>query len=133
MLEFLRQWLYTGIGACATGIIFFFWNRFKRGHALIVEDEKRIFLGETNRKIEKINDTLESITTTIEALREGVLSSHFNALREKSIKYIKQGYVYPDELQVYQEELDTYKKLGGNGHMTPWATKVLQLDNKSEH
>ena len=128
--EFWRQWIFTGLGAIVSGLCVYLWGKFKKGADLCSEYNKEEFLKDTNKKIEDIYNTLAQITDTIDALREGVLSSHFNALRKESIRYIERGYIYPDELQLYEEELGTYVRLGGNGHMDGWKAKVMTLPNQ---
>ena len=87
--EFWRQWIFAGLGAIVSGLCVYLWSKFKKGADLYSEYNKEEFLKDTDKKIEDIHKTLAQITDTIDALREGVLSSHFNALRKESIHYIE--------------------------------------------
>ena len=91
--EFWRQWIFAGLGAIVSGLCVYLWSKFKKGADLYSEYNKEEFLKDTDKKIEDIHKTLAQITDTIDALREGVLSSHFNALRKESIHYIERGYI----------------------------------------
>lgn len=131
----------------------------KKAFNLLKSEKKIEYLSEVNKKIEdnniamnnKINQVHEDLETFkeislgadqeheeqmdkildgIASLREGILSSHFNLLLNKSMDYIKRGWISVEELELYEEELIVYKKLGGNGHLDPWIDKVRKLPNK---
>lgn len=73
---------------------------------------------------------MKIIMQGIQSLQKGVLSSHFNMLLNKSMTYIKRGWVSVEELSLYEEELAVYKELHGNGHLDPWIDKVRRLPNQ---
>ena len=73
---------------------------------------------------------MKIIMQGIQSLQKGVLSSHFNMLLNKSMLYIKRGWVSVEELSLYEEELVVYKELHGNGHLDPWIEKVRRLPNQ---
>lgn len=96
---------------------------------------------EVNNKLEEFKEKstnadeahqkqMEQIMQGIQALQQGVLSSHFNMLLNKSMTYIKRGWVSVEELELYEEELIVYRNLHGNGHLDPWIAKVRRLPNQ---
>ena len=91
-----------------------------------LEEFKNISLGAD----EEHEEQMTKILSAIETLREGILSSHFNMLLNKSMKYVKRGWITVEELELYEEELEVYKNLKGNGHMDAWIAKVRALPNK---
>lgn len=91
-----------------------------------LEDFKMISLGADQEHEEQ----MEKILGAIDALREGILSAHFNTLLNKSMKFVKRGWISVEELELYEEELEIYKHLKGNGHMDSWVAKVRALPNK---
>ena len=91
-----------------------------------VENFKLMSLGAD----EEHNDKMEKILSAIEELREGVLSSHFNMLLNKAMRYVSQEWISVEDLEIFEEEYEVYKHLHGNGHMNSWVTKVRALPNK---
>lgn len=79
---------------------------------------------------EEHQEQMKIIVQGIQALQKGVLSSHFNMLLNKSMTYIKRGWISVEELNLYEEELGVYKDLHGNGHLDPWIEKVRRLPNQ---
>jgi len=63
-------------------------------------------------------------------LRLGVLDAHLQGLVNTCEEYIKRGYITMVELQSYQERLNVYHKLGGNGHMDIWDEKIRALPHQ---
>ena len=134
-------------------------NGIKKAFNLLKNSKKAEYLSEVNKKIEDNNNAMnqkiqevqqnleafkeislgadqeheeqmDKILDGISALQKGILSSHFNLLLNKSMEYIKRGWISVEELELYEEELIVYKKLGGNGHLDPWIEKVRKLPNK---
>ena len=48
-------------------------------------------------------------------------------LLEKCKKFIRQGWISADELELLEKDYATYKSLNGNGHMELWMTRVRSL------
>ena len=90
-----------------------------------LEDFKESSVGADEAQEEKLNQ----IIAGMQSLQQGVLSSHFNMLLNKSMTYIKRGWISVEELELYEEELIVYKNLHGNGHLDPWIAKVRRLPN----
>ena len=101
-------------------------NQKIEGYHSELEDFKSISLGADQEHEEQ----MEKILGAIENLREGILSSHFNMLLNKSMKYVRRGWITVEELELFEEELEVYKNLKGNGHMDAWIAKVRALPNK---
>ena len=146
-------WLKWLLGIIA-GVIAIFYKKITKKITEYVtyrqQKKKEELFKETNEKITKIEGTigelkqsvnnnheelmkgfesLEKIVEQIETLREGMLSSHFNALKDKSIEFIKQRWISPEDLEHYEEDYAVYKALHGNGKMDPWVKKVRALPN----
>lgn len=62
-----------------------------------------------------------------DGIRDAILDIHLEKLIQDSINYIEKGMITTRELEDYQERYETYKKLGGNGHLDAWRPKVLSL------
>ena len=69
----------------------------------------------------------ERIMNILIPMREALLSSHYQALLEKCKRYVQAGQLTADELDSLEKDYETYKKLGGNGHMELWMHRVRQL------
>jgi hypothetical protein len=76
------------------------------------------------RKLEELETR---IMTILDPLRDATLSSHYDALLEKCKYFVKQGSISVDELELLERDYETYKSLGGNGHMEVWMTKIRKL------
>lgn len=101
-----------------------FQDRVEELHLELMEGFKR--LDDTNKKFDEAN---AAIQTQLDALREGVLTTRFYALRDKSKMFIRQKWISPEDLELYEEEYLVYTSLGGNGKMDPWVKKVRALPN----
>ena len=148
-----EYWLKWALGIVALGISIFYkkiktkltdyvtYRQKKKKEELFKETNEQITkiegtIGELKQSVDdnheelmKGFDSLEKIVEQIEALREGMLSSHFNALKDKSIEFIKQKWISPEDLEHYEEDYAVYKALHGNGKMDPWVKKVRALPN----
>ena len=91
-----------------------------------LEEFKEHSVGADQQHEEQMQEIMNGITV----LTRGVLSSHFNMLLNKSMTYIKRGWISVEELSLYEEELVVYKDLHGNGHLDPWVDKVRKLPNE---
>lgn len=148
-----EYWLKWALGIAALGISIFY-KKIKTKLTDYVayrqKKKKEELFKETNEQIAKIEgtigklkqsvddnheelikgfDSLEKIVEQMEVLREGMLSSHFNTLKDKSIGFIKQKWISPEDLEHYEEDYAVYKTLHGNGKMDPWVKKVRALPN----
>lgn len=136
--EFWMKWLLAGLGAIATSIIVALWARIKKDAKYVkagreqevfknVYDEinelREITLGEYT----DLNDKVEAVIQNLDVLREGILSAHYNALKEKCTRQINARHISIYELEIIEEEYTLYKKLGGNGHMEALMVKVRSL------
>lgn len=136
--EFWMKWLLGGLGAIATAIIVALWTRIKKDAKYVkagreqevfknvydeINDLREITLGEYT----ELNDKVESVIQSLDVLREGILSAHYNALKEKCTRHINAGHISIYELEIIEEEYTLYKKLGGNGHMEALMVKVRSL------
>lgn len=63
----------------------------------------------------------------LDVVRKGVLDAHLQNLIATCKVYIQRGYITPSELEAYNERLNTYHALGGNGHMGPWDARIQSL------
>ena len=77
--------------------------------------------------LKKISELEEKIMAILIPIQEATLSSHYDALLEKCKKFIKQGSISADELELLEKDYATYKSLNGNGHMLMWITRVRNL------
>lgn len=136
--EFWMKWLLGGLGAIATSIIVALWARIKKDAKYVkagreqetfknvygeIDEFREITLGEYT----ELNDKVEAVMQSLDVLREGILSAHYNALKEKCTRHINARHVSIYELEIIEEEYTLYKKLGGNGHMEALMTKVRAL------
>ena len=72
----------------------------------------------------------ERVDEQMDGLRLGVLDAHLQNLIQTCKQYIRRGYITLDEYDVYKERYETYKKLGGNGHMDHWNKLIEELPHK---
>lgn len=146
--EYFMKWLFGIGGAGLTALLTYIWNKIKKGYSLIKEEDKEEFLKEVNDRIsedegkmkkikednekadQKINNKINSVVDILDLLKEGILSLHLDSLINECKYYIGQGWIPLDALERFEEKYSLYKKLGGNGHMEPWAKKVRKLPNK---
>lgn len=75
----------------------------------------------------KLSELEERMMNILVPMREALLSSHYQALLEKCKSHVQAGQLTADELDSLENDYETYKKLGGNGHMELWMTRVRQL------
>lgn len=74
---------------------------------------------------------LAEIRENTTGIRGALLTIHLHNLITDSKMYFKRGYITLDEWADYNHRYDTYKLLGGNGHMEPWYEKIGQLPNRA--
>lgn len=72
----------------------------------------------------------QKIDEQMESLRLGVLDAHLQNLISTCEVYIRRGYITLDEYKAYSERYETYKKLGGNGHMKHWNELIESLPHE---
>ena len=77
--------------------------------------------------VSELKDKMEVLIQNLDVLREGILSAHYNALKDKCVMHINAGHISIYELDIIEEEFTLYKKLGGNGHMDALIVKVRKL------
>lgn len=77
--------------------------------------------------LKKLIELEERIMKILVPIQEATLSSHYDALLEKCKKYIRQGSISADELELLEKDYEIYKSLGGNGHMLMWMTRIRTL------
>ena len=77
--------------------------------------------------LKKIAELEEKIMAILVPIQKATLSSHYDALLNKCKKFIKQGSITADELELLEKDYETYKSLHGNGHMELWITRVRNL------
>lgn len=77
--------------------------------------------------LKKLAELEEKIMTILVPIQEATLSSHYDALLEKCKNFIRQGSITVDELDLLEKDYETYKSLGGNGHMEMWMNRVRQI------
>ena len=75
----------------------------------------------------KLVELEERLMMMLTPMREALLSSHYQNLLEKCKKYVQAGEISADELDNIEKDYETYKALGGNGHMEMWMVRVRQL------
>lgn len=75
----------------------------------------------------RLAEVEERLMLILNPMREALLSSHYQALLEKCKRYVQAGQLTADELDSLEKDYQTYKKLGGNGHMELWMIRVRQL------
>lgn len=75
----------------------------------------------------KLVELEERLMLILGPMREALLSSHYQALLEKCKYFVSTGQITADELDSLERDYETYKKLGGNGHMEMWMLRVRQL------
>lgn len=110
------------------------WN----AHAKELKQEVEQFKSEQSQKNAELEQQIcaveENLMSKIEentsGVREAVLAMHLQTLITKSKQFITQKYISVDDLENYDEQVEVYKKLGGNGQLTPWASKVQKLPNE---
>ena len=77
--------------------------------------------------LKKLTELEDKIMTILIPIQRATLSSHYDALLEKCKYFIKQGSITVDELDLLEKDYETYKSLGGNGHMLMWMNRVRQI------
>ena len=77
--------------------------------------------------LKKLAELEERIMAILIPIQEATLSSHYDTLLEKCKKFIRQGSISADELELLEKDYATYKSLHGNGHMDMWMTRVRHL------
>ena len=77
--------------------------------------------------LKKIAELEQKIMTILIPMQKATLSSHYDTLLSKCKKYIQRGSISVDELDLLEKDYETYKSLGGNGHMEMWMTRVRAL------
>lgn len=103
---------------------------------------------ESDTKDQQILDTINNLATTIQAeheetkayrettekqielIQDGVRDVHLQNLIHTCEKFIKRGYITPEEREIYNQRYNLYKALGGNGHMEPWNNKMIALPSE---
>ena len=75
----------------------------------------------------KLAEVEQRLLTILEPMRAALLSSHYNNLLERCKRYVQAGEISADELDLLEKDYETYKNLGGNGHMEMWMVRVRQL------
>ena len=141
--EYWVKWALGILGTAATGLIAYLWSRIKKDATYIkagreqevfknVYDEIDELRETTLGEYTALNDKIEILLSSLDVLREGILSAHYNALKDKCIMYINAGHISIYELENIEEEFTLYKKLGGNGHMDALIAKVRKLKTTQE-
>lgn len=141
--EYWVKWALGILGAAATGLIAYLWSRIKKDATYVkagreqevfknVYDEIDELRETTLGEYTALNDKIEILLSSLDVLREGILSAHYNALKDKCIMYINAGHISIYELENIEEEFTLYKKLGGNGHMDALIAKVRKLKTTQE-
>lgn len=141
--EYWVKWALGILGTAATGLIAYFWSRIKKDAKYVkagreqevfknVYDEIDELRETTLGEYTALNDKIEILLSSLDILREGILSAHYNALKDKCIMYINAGHISIYELENIEEEFTLYKKLGGNGHMDALIAKVRKLKTTQE-
>lgn len=136
--EYWVKWALGILGAMATGLITYLGARIKKDAKYVkagreqevfksVYDEIDELRETTLGEYTELNDKIETLISSLDVLREGILSAHYNALKDKCIMYINAGHISIYELENIEEEFTLYKKLGGNGHMDALIAKVRSL------
>ena len=77
--------------------------------------------------LQKLVELETKIMAILIPIQNATLSSHYDALLEKCKKYIRQGSISMDELELIERDYETYKSLNGNGHMEMWMKRVRNL------
>ena len=77
--------------------------------------------------LKKLAELEEKIMSILIPIQEATLSSHYDTLLEKCKKFIRQGWISADELELLEKDYATYKSLHGIGHMELWMTRVRNL------
>lgn len=80
--------------------------------------------------LDRIEDVKEELTAILLPIQNATLSSHYERLIKKCKYYIQKGEITTDELDELEIDYQTYKLLGGNGHMDMWMNRVRQLPIK---
>lgn len=78
-------------------------------------------------EIAKVSDNVEDVRGSVVGIKKALLTIHLNNLIKDSQLYLSRGYITTVELEDYQSRYETYKLLGGNGHMDMWYPKVVNL------
>lgn len=141
--EYWFNWGLAGLGAIATTLIAYLWARIKKDAKYVkagreqevfknVYDEINELRESTLNEYTDLNDKIEVLISSLDVLREGILSAHYNALKDKCIMHINASHISIYELENIEEEFTLYKKLGGNGHMDALISKVRRLKTTQE-
>lgn len=108
-------------------------NEIKEHLEKVVEKSKKVDQGLR----EDLDDVSSKLATEIKestaGVRNAVMAIHLRNLITDSKTYIERGWISIDEWENYNSRYDTYKELGGNGHMDPWYPKVKALPNLPPH
>ena len=141
--EYWVKWALGILGAAATGLITYLWSRIKKDAKYVKAGREQEVFKNVYEEIDELRETtlgeytvlnnkIEILLSSLDILREGILSAHYNALKDKCIMYINAGHISIYELENIEEEFTLYKKLGGNGHMDALIEKVRKLKTTQE-
>lgn len=83
---------------------------------------------------EKIDNMEKNIMEILNPLKDAMLSFHLDSLILRCQEFVLQGWITIDDLERIESDYQTYKSLGGNGHMDAWMKRVrtLEIKNKEE-
>lgn len=133
LLDYFLKWFIPFLCAGLFGLLIKpLIDTFKQGHLVGKQEEWNQLSSELKEEISaKITTEIAGLRQELgektDGIRDAILDIHLEKLIQDSINYIEKGMITTRELEDYQERYETYKKLGGNGHLDAWRPKVLSL------
>ena len=83
---------------------------------------------------EEIDNMKREIMDILTPLKDAMLSFHLDSLILRCQEFVIQGWITVEDLERIETDYQTYKSLGGNGHMDAWMKRVraLEIRNREE-
>lgn len=80
---------------------------------------------------ENLQKSLNEIKENLKTLQDGFIVFFCDRLKDYSTLLLEKPFIYLDELENFQSLYDSYKALGGNGHMEEFYHRITHLPIKN--
>lgn len=97
----------------------------------IIDEKVDKIQKESSSEDENLQNSLNEIKQNLKSLQDGFVVFFYDRLKDYSILLLDKPFIYLDELENFQGLYDSYKALGGNGHMEEFYHRITKLPIKN--